>query len=111
MENGKATAWLTLADADAVEQKVLDVLNRVFGGDITQSTANRDALAQRLAGSFYLQNAVANYIRPEINNMLRDGLKNNLKVEHYYEQWNRVAGYRIRYGDTTIQQEQIKIGY
>ena len=111
MENDKATAWLTLADADAVEAKVIDVLNKAFEGDHPHVRNNRDELARRLASSFQLQIAVASYITPQVQQMIRDDIRNNLRVEHYYEQWNRTAGYRIRYGNDVIQTEQIKIGF
>jgi hypothetical protein len=104
MQDDKATAWLTLADADAIEQKVLDVMGRAFA-------ANVDALALKLAGSFHLQNSVAGYVLPQVRSLIAGEMRNNFKVEHYYEQWNRTAGYRIRYGDTIIQTEQIKLGF
>lgn len=110
MENDKATAWLTLADADAVEDKVIDVLNKLFG-DGVGSNSNVDGLAQRIAHSFVIQNTIAGYLRPQIQGMIKDAVTQNFKIDHYYESWNRTAGYRIRYGDHVIQTEQIKIGF
>jgi hypothetical protein len=111
MADDKAKAWLTLADADAVEAKVVDVVNRMFSGDHPHVVPNLEAFAQRLSGSFQMQNAIASYIGPQIRQTIREEVKNNLRVDHYYEQYNRTAGYRIRYGNDVIQQEQIKIGY
>lgn len=110
MENDKATAWFTLADADAIEQKVLKVLDRILL-DPSTNNANISKLATRIADDFYFQSRLRGWVEPEINKGVRDGIKNNLRVEHYYEAWNRTAGYRIRYSSDIIQQEQIKLGF
>ncbi len=111
MENDKATAWLTLADADAVEQKVVDIVNRLFGADNQFARNNSDELARRLSHSFHLQNAVANYVLPQVRSLIAEEMRINFKVDHYYDQWNRTAGYRILYGSNVIAQQQIKLGY
>ena len=111
MENDKATAWLTLADADAVEQKVVDIVNRLFGADNQFARNNSDELARRLSHSFHLQNAVANHVLPQVRTLIAEEVRMNFKIEHYYESWNRTAGYRVRYGSNVIQTEQIKLGF
>lgn len=111
MENDKAAAWLTLADADAVEQKVIDVIRQLLEGNTEESRQNLNDLGTRLGYSFTLANMIFNSLQPQINNMIRDGLTQNFKIDHFYEPYNRTAGYRIRYGDRVIQTEQIKLGF
>ena len=111
MENDKAYAWLTLADADAVEAKVVDVIQKLLNGDSDESRQNLNGLGTRLGYSFTLANMIFNSLQPQINNMIRDGLAQNFRIDHFYESYNRTAGYRIRYGGYTIQTEQIKMGF
>lgn len=110
MENDKAAAWLTLADADAVEQKVIDVIRQLLEGNTEESRQNLNDLGNRLGTSYTMSNMILNSLQPQISNMIRDSIMQNFRVEHYYETWNRTAGYRIRYGSNVIQQEQIKLG-
>ena len=111
MTDGKAKAFFILSEADAIEQKVVDVLVKLF--DLTNPSAhfNIDALAQRLGNNFSMQNAVANSLIPQVRSMIGQEMIANFRVEHYYEKWNHTAGYRIRYGSTVIQTEQIRIGF
>lgn len=111
MENDKAVAWLTLADADAVENKVVDVIRQLLDGSTEESRQNLNDLGNRLGTSYTLSNMIFNNLRPQIQGMIKDAVTQNFKIDHYYESWNRTAGYRIRYGDHVIQTEQIKIGF
>ena len=106
MQDDKAKAWLTLADADAVEQKVLEVVCRVFF-----TPSNTHLIADQLTNNYNFQMRIKGLVEPTIRQTMAHEMRNNFKVEHYYESWNRTAGYRIRYGDTIIQTEQIKLGF
>ena len=106
MENDKAKAWLTLADADAVEQKVLDVMGRAF-----MNPSNMHLIADQLTSHYNFQMRIKNMVEPTIRQTMVDEMRNNFKVEHYYEQYRREAGYRISYGQHVITQQNIKIGF
>jgi hypothetical protein len=111
MENDKATAWLTLADADAVEQKVLDVLGKALLDYSTSSSDNLARLAIRIVDDYSFQMRMKGLLEPIVHQAISDGMRNNFKVEHYYEQYRREAGYRISYGQHVITQQNIKIGF
>jgi hypothetical protein len=106
MENDKAKAWLTLADADAVEQKVLNVL-----GNALNNPSNQHLIADHLFNNYNFQTRFRSLVEPIIRQTISDEMRMNFRVEHYYEKWNSTAGYRIRYGTNVIQTEQIKLGF
>ncbi len=111
MQDDKATAWLTLADADAIEQKVLDVINRALMDASSLGSTVMYGIVNKLCADYNFQMRIKNIVEPTIRQTMAHEMRNNFKVDHYYESWNRAAGYRIRYGDAIIQQEQIKIGF
>jgi hypothetical protein len=106
MQDDKATAWLTLADADAIEQKVLNVL-----GNALNNPSNQHLLADHICNNYNFQMRIKALVEPTIRQTISDEMQRNFKIDHYYEQWNRTVGYRIRYGNTVIQTEQIKLGF
>ena len=55
MNTQAADAWLILNDADAVEQKMLATMNKVFG-----DYANREMFMSQLTNTSTFQNAVMN---------------------------------------------------
>lgn len=55
MNTQSADAWLILSDADAVEQKIIATMNRVFG-----DYANRDMFMSQLANTGTFTGAVMN---------------------------------------------------
>ena len=111
MQDDKATAWLTLADADAVEQKVLDVINRALTDVNSLGSPVMYGVVNKLCSDYTFQMRIKGLIEPTIRQTISDEMRMNFKIEHYYEQWNRTAGYRVRYGTNVIQTEQIKIGF
>ena len=106
MQDDKATAWLTLADADAIEQRVLNVL-----GNALNNPSNQHLIADRIFSNYNFQMRIKGLIEPTIRQTISDEMRNNFKVDHYYDQWNRTAGYRISYGTNVIAQQQIKLGF
>jgi hypothetical protein len=55
MNTQAADAWLILNDADAIEQKIIATMNRVFGDH-----TNRDMFMSQLANTGTFSNAVMN---------------------------------------------------
>jgi hypothetical protein len=111
MGNDKATAWLTLADADAVEQKVLDTIAKALMESNALNQGIMYRVVDKLCVDFNFQMRIKNMVEPIIRQTMSDEMRNNFKVEHYYEQYNRQAGYRISYGQHVITQQNIKIGF
>lgn len=110
-DNNKAKAWLTLADADAVEAKVLDTLAKALIEPNALSSGVMYPIVDKLCMDYNFQNRIRNMVEPIIRQTMLDEMRNNFKVEHYYEQYNRQAGYRISYGQHVITQQNIKIGF
>lgn len=106
MQDDKATAWLTLADADAIEQKVLDVL-----GNALNNPSNQHLIVEHLFNNYNFQMRLRSMTESSMRLLISDEMRNNFKVDHYYDQWNRTAGYRISYGSNVIAQQQIKLGF
>lgn len=111
MENDKAKAFFILNGDDVVEQKVAATVHKMFIGYDGRQLDNQRELGAMLLGNMGVRGDLRGLLATIVNDAIRESLKQNLRVDHYYEQYNRTAGYRIRYGNDVIQQEQIKIGY
>lgn len=112
MENDKATAWLTLADADAVDKRVLDIIARALHGYNVDNMDNQKQLGMSLLMNFAVQNYLKDMMIPLIHNEIGNGLKNNLRIDYQTSQARQVAHYRISYGPTVVLEQAINLrGY
>lgn len=111
MADDKAKAFFILNEDDVIDRAVADAIERSFTGWKAHALRNQETLGNHLINNMAVQGSLRNLITPLVNDAIREALKQNLRVDHYYEQYNRTAGYRIRYGSDIIQQEQIKIGF
>lgn len=109
MENDKATAWLTLADADAVENKVVDVIRQLLDGSTEESRQNLNDLGTRLGQSFTMSNMILNNLQQQIQNMLRDEICNNLRMESYLDPHHRNLHIRLHYRGNGVTHQTINL--
>lgn len=109
MENDKATAWLTLADADAVEQKVVDVIRQLLEGGTQESRQNLNDLGSRLGYSYTLANMVFNNLQQQIQSMLQNEICNNLRMDMYIDQYNQNLHVRLNYKGNGVTQQTINL--
>lgn len=111
MENDKATAWLTLAGADAVEQKVLDTIAKALLDSDALNQGIMYRVVDKLCMDYNFQMRIRNMVEPIVRQIISDDIRQNFKVDHYYQQYDRIAGYRVMYGPHVITQQNIKIGF
>lgn len=112
MADDKATAWLTLADADAVDKRVLDIIARSLRGYNADNLENQKQLGMSLLHNFAVQNYLKDMLIPLIHNEIGNGLKNNLRIDYQTSYAQQVARYRISYGPTVVLEQAINLrGY
>lgn len=112
MENDKATAWLTLADADAVDKRVLDCIRRSLHGYNVENLENQKQLGLDLLSNFAVRNYLKDILITLIHSEIGNALKENLRIDYQTSHARQVAHYRISYGNNVVLEQAINLrGY
>jgi hypothetical protein len=112
MEDAKATAWLTLADADAVEQKVLTAMAKAFFGYNVDNMENQKQLGYALLNNFAVQNHLKAQLLDMMQHVVKDEICNKLNLESYYDRIQQLVHLRVTYQGNPVATQAINLrGY
>lgn len=112
MENGKATAWLTLADADAVEKKIAATFGKTFMEYNGYSTNNMERFGRRMLENYTIQMHLKSMMGALVEDALGQSLQRNLRIDHFTDHHMHRLRYRVSYKGTVIIEEEVNLrGY
>lgn len=105
MGNDKATAWLTLADADAVDKRVLDIIARALHGYNVDNMDNQKQLGMALLMNF----AVNQHLRGLMLDTLMQEITTNLRMDTYLDPHHQNLHIRLTYKGNGVTQQTVNL--
>ncbi len=109
MGNDKATAWLTLADADAVDTRVLSVLDRALFGYTGHSLDNQQRLGTALLDNYVVQTKLNGMTQYRMEDIIRNELCNHLRIDTHLDPHHMNLHIRLAYKSTSVSQQTINL--
>jgi hypothetical protein len=109
MADDKAQAFFILNEDDVIEQKVAQVLGKLFHSANPSSHHNAEELGRKLGASFSLQNQVANAMRFQIEDMVKSEICNHLRMDSYLDPHHENLHIRLSYKGNGVTQQTINL--
>lgn len=112
MQDDKATAWFTLADADAIDRKIAASFAKTFMDYDMYSQGNMQQFGQRMLENYQVQNRMKDMMIPLVEELIGSCLQRNLRIDHYTDHHRHSLRYRVSYKGTVIIEQQVNLrGY
>lgn len=109
MQDDKATAWLTLADHDAIEKKIAATFGKTFMEYNGYSTNNMEQFGRRMLDNYTIQSHLKSMMGVLIEGLIGDCLQRNLRIDHYTDHHMHRLRYRVSYKGTAIIEQEVNL--